>query len=92
MSWCLICLVTAREVFLSQPNSSAITNVHKPNFSPLLYNQAYFVFKRINERQKWKGTLCKLDIYRQRPVCGFFPAECHSLRQTFQRIRRYIEV
>ena len=38
MSCCLICLVTARDVFLSQPDSSAITNVHKPNFSLLLYN------------------------------------------------------
>ena len=38
MSCCLICLFTAREVFLSQPDSSAITKVHKLNFSLLLYN------------------------------------------------------
>ena len=43
MSCCLICLVTAREVFLSQPDSSAITKVHKAS----LIFRYYFIIKLI---------------------------------------------
>ena len=31
--------------------------------------------------------LYKLDIFGHRPIYGLFPAECQSLRQTFQRLR-----
>ena len=26
----------------------------------------------------------KLDIFRHRPICGLFPSNCQSLRQTFK--------
>ena len=38
---------------------------------------------------KKEDTSYELDISRHRPICGLFPAECQSLRQTFQRFRLY---
>ena len=43
-------------------------------------------FLKDKQRLKTEDTLYKLDISRHRPICGFLPAECQSLRQTFQRI------
>ena len=43
-------------------------------------------FVKDKQRLKTEDTLYKLDISRHRPICGLLPAECQSLRQTFQRI------
>ena len=82
MSSCVICLVVAREIFLLQSDCSAITKVHKPNFS--LLSLTYFA--KDKQTLKMKDTLYKMDIVRHRPICGLFPLKCQSLRQTFQRI------
>ena len=38
---------------------------------------------------KKEDTSYELDISRHRPICGLFPAECQSFRETFQRFRLY---
>ena len=81
MSSCLIiCLVIVREIFLPQPDCLAITKVHRLNFSLLLIIQLSLTCFQTNEQVfKTEDTLCDLDISRQRPVCGLFPAKCQSL-------------
>ena len=82
LSSCVICLVIAREIFLLKSDCSAITKVHKLNFS--LLSLTYFA--KDKQTLKMEDTLYKMDIFRHRPICGLFPLKCQSLRQTFQRI------
>ena len=82
LSSCVICLVIAREIFLLKSDCSAITKVHKLNFS--LLRLTYFA--KDKQTLKMEDTLYKMDVFRHRPICGLFPLKSQSLRQTFQRI------
>ena len=82
MSSCsVICLVIARVIFLLQSDCSGITKVHNLSLLSLLYN----CFVKDKQTLKAEDTLYELDIFRHRRICGLLPAECQSLRQTFQR-------
>ena len=69
LSSCVICLVIAREIFLLKSDCSAITKVHKLNFS--LLSLTYFA--KDGQTLKMEDTLYKMDIFRHRPICGLFP-------------------
>ena len=70
MSSCVICLVIARDIFLLQSDCQAITKVHNFSVLSLLYNQ--LVLQDIKQTLKTEDTLYKLNIFRDRPICGLF--------------------